>query len=132
MKAIISLILWCILLPLFTVANAKVQPSLSVLSGTYEGRVFNGDNMDPVLTTFFIDESGQVLGKYAMGEETGLEVGVLTNLRMEGDYTFVFDWKDRYGTGILRILFSSDYKVFYGLWGKTQSDTLLPWNGIKR
>lgn len=132
MKTIIFLIISSIFIPLFSEANSKEKLIIPALSGTYEGRVFNGDNMDPVLTTLFINQLGQVIGKYAMGEETGLEIGELSNLKMEGDYTFVFDWKDKYGTGTLRLLFSSDYKTFYGFWGKTKSETVLPWNGIKK
>lgn len=132
MKKSILLVIMCIFVPLVAIAENKSQIILPAIAGTYEGIVLNGNDMDPVLTTFFLNESDQIVGKYAMGEEAGLEVGELSNLRMDGSYTVLFDWKDKYGRGVLRILFSSNYKMFYGLWGKTESETFFPWNGAKK
>lgn len=135
MKKLMWLLLACFVFPPLAIAENKMeteQIKLLPIVGTYDGRVSNGDDMDPVLTTFFLNESGQIVGKYAMGEEAGLEVGELSNFRIDGDYTFVVDWKDKYGTGVLRMLFSSNYGLFYGLWGKSQLETSLPWNGVKK
>lgn len=104
--------------------------NFSAISGNYNGKVFNGTDMDLVLTSFFKNESGVIVGKYTMFEDNRKELGVLSNLRSEGDYTIVADWKDKYGSGILRMLFSSDYKVFHGFWGRNNK-TSLPWHGVK-
>lgn len=133
MMRLMWLLIVCFTFPSFAIAedkSAEERADYPSIAGTYVGSVFNGDDMDPVLTTFFLDGSGQIAGKYAIGEEAALEVGELSNFRTEGNYTFVADWKDRYGTGVLRVLFSSNYRVFYGLWGASESDTSMPWNGV--
>ena len=135
MKPIFIALLLCILLPTIATADDDInnQPGtdISQIAGTYTGVVFNGDNVDQVMTTLLFNESGELVAEYAMGEEAGLAMGKLSNFRREGEYTFVADWSDKYGTGVLRMLFSSNFKLFYGLWGKTSNDTILPWNGIK-
>lgn len=107
------------------------QPATNII-GSYEGNVFNGDDMDPILTIFFLNNSGELVGKYAIKEDNGLEEGELSNFRMESNYTVVVDWKDNYGTGVLRMLFASNYKIFYGFWGELDTETSLPWNGIQQ
>ena len=135
MKKLIWLLLFSLIYSASSIAESDKgqsnQGTYPPIIGTYNGNVFNGNDMDPVLTTFFLNDSGQIIGKYAIGEETGLELGKLSNLRTEGNYTIVVDWKDKYGSGVLRMLFSSDYWMFYGLWGKSKTNTSLPWNGVK-
>lgn len=116
-----------------SIASAESdQGKLSLITGAYEGRAFNGEGMDPVSTMFFLNAKDKIVGKYVLDAADSFVTGELSNLRTEGDFTVVADWKDKDGTGVLRILFSADYKIFFGFWGKTKSDTSQPWNGIKK
>lgn len=135
MKRLMWLMFFCLIYSTTLLAGGNEGQNnhreLPPITGTYIGNVLNGDDMDPVLTTFYLNDSGNIVGKYAMGEEAGLELGSLSDFRTEGSYTIVVNWKDKYGSGVLRMLFSSDYSLFYGLWGASESDTSLPWNGLK-
>lgn len=109
----------------------KKQALVHPILGAYQGKVFNGDDMDPVITSFYQDESGKLVGQYAMGEENGLEIGELFNIRIEKHDLVLADWRDKYGAGVVRLLFSADYQSFNGFWGEVEAETLLPWNGSK-
>lgn len=136
MKPMVIALLLCMFIPMIATADNDIYrqagTDISQIVGTYTGVVFNGDNVDQVMTTLIFNESGELVAEYAMGEEAGLALGKLSNFRREGEYTFVANWSDKYGSGVLRMLFSSNFKLFYGLWGKTSKDTTLPWNGIKK
>ena len=108
--------------------DAPAQPVIA----TYEGQVFNGDNMDPILTTFTIEDGKKLKGAYVIEDETGLESGNLSDCQLEGLYTVTCMWTDKYGTGLARILFSSDYRSFHGYWGQSSDTTFLPWNGVRK
>ena len=87
--------------------------------------------MDPVLTTFKYSD-GELSGIYAVGEEAGLEVGILSECTWENPYVLKCRWKDKYGAGTLRMLFSAHYKSFRGFWGKSDDTASLPWDGVKQ
>lgn len=101
------------------------------VEGIYEGSLFSGADMDPVITSFQF-ENGQLSGKYAMGEEEGLALGSLADIQVESPYSLSMTWTDKYGEGTLRILFSEDYQAFNGFWGYSETPVRLPWSGIKR
>jgi hypothetical protein len=115
-----------------TATLAQERTVKPVIRGTFQGQVYNGDDMDPVLTTFKHNANGDSSGTYAMGEEDGLEVGMLSDFEWEGPYTLKCKWKDKYGTGTLRILFSAEYRMFRGFWGKSEDTAILPWDGVKQ
>ncbi len=134
MKKWMWLFTLCLFSPLIALAEEQTEAAQNppTLTGSYQGRVYSGNDLDPVLTTFYRDEAGQLVGSYAMGEENGLALGELSHFRREGDFTWVADWKDKYGTGVLRMLFSSNQKVFHGFWGNSSAETYLPWDGVKQ
>ncbi len=103
------------------------QPAIA----TYEGLVFNGDNMDALLTTFTVDGKS-ISGTYVIEEEAGFETGNLNSCKFEGEYTVTCLWTDKYGSGFARILFAADYRAFNGFWGQTPETTVFPWNGIRK
>ena len=107
---------------------APPQPIMA----TYEGQVYNGDNMDSVLTTFAIVAEKSLSGTYVVEEESGLESGNLTDCQFEGGYTVTCTWIDKYGKGTARILFASDYRSFSGYWGNSADTTMFPWNGVRK
>ena len=103
-----------------------------LIIGVYSGHVFNGDDLDPVLTTIKVNSHGELYGKYTIVEEESVVSGRLTNFRSEGKYTITVDWEDKYGSGVLRILFSANYRLFYGYWGKSELNTRFPWDGVRK
>lgn len=110
------------------------NPGLGVgpLSGSYEGVVLNGDDFDPVLTAFSRDSAGRWSGTYAIGEEDGIQVGVLDECDWEAAYLLRCTWNDAQGSGVVRWLFSSDYRAFRGYWGENAESTSVPWDGLKQ
>lgn len=112
-------------------AQSDQAPPPPILA-TYEGQVFNGDDMDSILTTFSIEDGKQLSGTYVVEEETGMETGKLSDCKLEGAYTVTCTWQDKYGTGFARILFSADYRSFSGYWGQSSETTFLPWNGVRK
>ncbi|MDB4055474.1 hypothetical protein N9496_05735 [Akkermansiaceae bacterium] len=115
-----------------SVIFGQTESALTALKGTYQGQVFNGDDLDPVLTTFRLSEGQKLSGIYAMGEEDGIATGTLSEFKWESDYVLVCTWQDKYGRGTLRILFSADLSMFRGFWGTSSKATLLPWDGVKQ
>jgi hypothetical protein len=99
---------------------------------TFEGQVFNGDNLDPLLTTFFFENGKKLRGTYVVEAEEGMDSGELFDCHLEGTYTVVCTWKDSQGTGIARMLFSADYRSFNGYWGKSGDTTVFPLNGVRK
>ena len=126
--ALILTSFWFILQP---VALGEAEAAVPLLKGTYQGGVFNGDDLTSVLTIFSSAEDGTASGTYAMTEDDGLEIGSLSNFKWEGDHVLVCTWKDKYGTGILRLLFSADRSIFKGFWGADSKTTSQPWDGVK-
>jgi hypothetical protein len=102
------------------------------LSGSYQGLVLNGDDFDPVLTAFYRHSSGRWSGTYAIGEEDGIQVGVLDECEWEAAYLLRCNWGDAHGSGVARWLFSTDYRAFRGYWGENAESTNVPWDGMKQ
>ncbi len=105
---------------------------LAKFAGTFEGSLFNGSDMDPVITSFSLNDKGELSGKYAMGEEKSIELGTLEDIHIESAYSISMTWKDKYGEGTLRILFSEDYQVFWGFWGDSETPAAITWNGLRK
>lgn len=97
--------------------------------GSYEGQVYNGDDLDPVLTVFSRSPAGAWTGSYVLGEEEDVEVGQLDACTWETMLLITCRWTDRHGVGFARLLFSSDYRAFRGFWGNTMDALTLPWDG---
>ncbi len=104
--------------------------SLGVV-GIYEGKVFNTDSQMPVVTTLHV-EKGVLSGEYVITEPDGITRGELFNFRQESMFTYVCEWKDRYGVGVLRILFAANFSEFYGFWGYNLENTVLVFNGVRQ
>jgi hypothetical protein len=112
--------------------NPRGPVKVPVFRGTFQGQVFSGDDLDPVLTTFKENEKGELSGIYAMEEEEGLEEGQLSEFTWETPYVLKCRWKDRYGDGTLRMLFSAQHAMFQGFWGDSDDKTFFPWSGVKQ
>lgn len=102
------------------------------VSGSYYGYVDNRGKLDRVVTTLYLDNKGKLKGTYVMGEDEELALGELYEFKSEQRYTAEFTWKDKYGTGRLRIEFSPDLLSFSGNWGRdVYLHEYLTWTGSK-
>ena len=85
-----------------------------------------------MVTRFERDAAGALVGRYLAGNEDivlGDDAGTL-ELRRANDPDYEFEWKDRWGTGLLYIRFALDYSRFDGSWtfkGRREGD----WNGVR-
>ena len=127
----ITLSLLALLFILSPVALGQAPPVVVPLTGTYKGKVFNGGVLDPVLTTFKLSKDGKVSGTYEMKEEEGIETGTLTNFKWKDAHVLICTWKDKYGSGILKLTFSADRSKFKGFWGGDLRSATLQWDGVK-
>jgi hypothetical protein len=100
-------------------------------AGTYTGQVFNGDDLDPVVTTFSFSPTGVPTGSYTVDEETGVYSGTLSNILFEGERAISMEWTDKFGEGLAVMEFSSDYSSFTGEWTLRDGRNALPWSGQK-
>jgi len=98
----------------------------------YQGKVFNGGDLDPVITVFKTSPTGELTGAYIINEGENIEKGTLSNFEWKSDYTLVCTWKDKYGDGILRILFAADFSRFEGFWGESSKTATLSWSGLRQ
>ncbi len=115
--------------PVTADGSAGPPPGAGPAGGSYEGQVYNGDDIDPVLTVFSRSPAGVWTGSYVLGEEDDVEVGQLDACTWETMLLITCRWTDRHGVGFARLLFSSDYRAFSGFWGNTMDALTLPWEG---
>jgi len=113
-------------------AMGAVPDSVAAIAGTYAGRAYNGNTLDPVITVFSFDSEGRFSGSYRIEDEQGSFEGRLSGLFQEGDRRFSMEWTDRDGEGFLYIEFTPDYSGFDGVWTNTNGYSELPWNGRRQ
>jgi hypothetical protein len=101
------------------------------LAGSYRGEVFNGDDMDGVLTTFTLTPAGYLTGTYTVDEESGAYSGTLSNIVFENERFISLEWTDKFGEGWAVMEFSADFSSFAGEWTNQEGSAPLPWNGKK-
>ncbi len=96
----------------------------------YDGKVLSGDSMMRVKTTFVLRNKKRYMGSYIIFENSELVLGELLNFRRLSKQSVLMEWKDKYGTGILQVHFSKDFKTFHGYWSNGKEKPSLPWTGI--
>jgi hypothetical protein len=119
-----------LLLPGTTGIQAAENP-YSLLPGTYIGEVFNGNDMDPVVTTFTLEPSGRLTGTYEVDEENGAYMGTLSNILFDDVRTISMEWTDKFGEGLAVMEFTGDFSSFVGEWTNKDGENPLPWRGSK-
>jgi hypothetical protein len=119
------------LLPLLPLSAAE-PASLRRIAGTFHGEVFNGTDMDPVVTSFSVDNNGRLSGNYTVDEENGAYSGILTSIVFEDARTISASWTDKFGEGYALLEFSSDFASFNGEWTDIDGAGGLPWSGQRR
>lgn len=105
---------------------------LNNLAGVYLGTVRSGGHAIPISTEFFVDKDGNISGAYTMTESSGIVEGMLYEFRSEGGYTLTATWRDKYGSGALRMIFSHDGHLFRGFWGPDDQHAMMQWDGTKK
>lgn len=126
-----SLILITLILASFTV-HAEENSDFSRMAGKYVGEVFNGNDMDPVVTTFFVTPDGRLKGNYVAEDEIEIVDGTISNAFNVEGRTYSFEWTDKYGEGIAVLVFSEDYNSFTGYWTDSSGSTEQPWSGTRQ
>lgn len=118
---------------LFTLPLVAAEPdALRLLPGTFHGEVFNGTDLDPVVTSFSLDASGRLSGSYTVDEENGAYSGMLSSIVFEDERTLSMAWTDKFGEGYAVLQFSSDFSSFTGEWTDATGAGGLPWSGTRR
>ena len=108
MKAVIktaaSLVLaaWCSA----TLAAEEYLPGM--FEGTFHGEVYNGNDLDAVVTTIQVDRGGRLTGEYEVAEENGAYKGRLSNFRFVDAHTVEMEWTDKFGEGYALMEFARD------------------------
>lgn len=126
-----TLLLALALLPFLTLSAAEPE-SLRRIAGTFHGEVFNGTDLDPVVTSFTVDSNGRLSGNYTVEEENGAYSGILTSIVFEDARTISAAWTDKFGEGYALLEFSSDFASFSGEWTDIDGAGGLPWSGQRR
>lgn len=111
---------------------AAQSDELRRIAGTYDGEVFNGNDLDPVVTSFTLDARGRLSGSYTVDEESGAYSGHLSSFVFEDAYTLTMAWTDKFGEGYATLRFSADYSSFSGEWTEVDGSGGLPWSGSRR
>lgn len=128
-STMLRVIITIILIP-FAVYSAE-NSDFSKIAGRYVGTVFNGNDLDPVVTSFFVHPNGGLRGNYIAEDEIEIVEGTLSNtVNVEGN-TYSFEWTDKYGEGRAVLVFSKDFSGFKGFWTNNIDSDQFQWSGTK-
>jgi hypothetical protein len=86
-------------------------------AGRFCGELISSGNYRDVETILNITKDGQIFGKYEFQESNGAVQGTLTEKGTGTGTSRTLIWHDKYGTGLLDLHFSNDFRSFQGLWG---------------
>ena len=103
-----------------------------VLVGTYRGSLWSGGMDSHSITTLKIGTGRMLIGEYSFIEPTGrMTQGTLDACEMKMR-VLTCQWRDPYGTGLLKLEFDSSFCAFQGQWTTTVvSNDWAYWNGSK-
>lgn len=118
-----------LLIPLASHADEKAD--FARMAGKYVGQVYNGNDMDPVVTTFIVQPDGRLKGNYVAQDEVEVVEGTISNAYNIEGRTYSFEWTDKYGEGQAVLIFSEDFTSFDGYWTDKSGSDELPWDGQK-
>lgn len=111
---------------------------LGRLVGTYHGQAYAPGDLQPTLTSFYLDEKGNLKGKYFINymqydKDPAVNYwdGEIIDIKPLAEYMMWATWSDRNGKSNLRLVFSFDGSEFAGYWGFGDGDNSNPWYGKK-
>lgn len=128
MKSVMSFLLFT-MLSSATLAAEEYLPGM--FAGTFHGEVYNGDDLDGVITIIELDASGRMKGEYEVDEEAGAYKGRLSNFRFIDAHTIEMEWTDKFGEGYALMEFARDFNSFIGGWSTADQPRLQHWDGRK-
>jgi hypothetical protein len=118
---------------LFTLSvYAAGETDFSRMAGKYVGEVYNGNDMDPVVTTFVVLPDGRLRGNYTAEDEMEIVDGTISNAVLVEGRTYSFEWTDKYGEGKAVLVFTEDFSRFNGYWTNYTDSTQFEWTGAKQ
>ena len=128
-RSMSRLLLAMLCMALGGVATAGV--ALDGVAGVpYSGEIWSSGKAMPALTAFSLSSSGELSGTYAYFEPEEIVKGELFDCLSKGpEVRLVCKWRDRYGTGVLDVVFADDLSGFSGHWRADDSTMHAPWNG---
>jgi hypothetical protein len=129
MKSAVSFLLFTVLC---LAARAADEFLPGMFEGTFHGEVFNGNDLDTVVTTIQVDRNGRMSGEYEVAEENGPYKGRLSNFRFVDAHTVEMEWTDKFGEGYALMEFARDFNSFVGGWNTIDQQRLLHWDGKKQ
>ncbi len=101
------------------------------ITGRYEGQISTGTQSVSGTTEFFLSQTGSLLGTYSVRQDNKLDLGVLHDCNATGPLKIRCIWSDRFGSGDLNLLFTSDLSRFNGQWRVLGSPETYAWAGSR-
>jgi hypothetical protein len=111
-------LLVCSYVLLVTACTVKPESSGDIhrLTGEYPSQIVSVYPTE-AKTEFYIDANGTQAGKYYIFEHQKLKLeGKLENFKVLDAHTVIANWRDKYGTGQLKMKFAPDFSSFEGKW----------------
>jgi len=101
------------------------------VSGVYKGEIGGGGRIYPGVTEFTQDSDGKIIGKYKVEVPYDIVTGELNSCTEKLETRqIICRFNDKYGTGVVDLLFSKDFNSFSGLSNNdSYPDNKDPWNG---
>lgn len=112
------------------VPTNSVASRLASYAGEFRGELLSTNEMVPALTQLRW-RHGALTGSYTFGRELD-ERGTLRDCSEPEPEVVHCEWRDEYGTGLLKLHFSSDTSYFEGEWSPEDEPALShPWTGMR-
>jgi len=125
MRRLLALLL---LLPLPAHALDACYPDVT---GLWIDWVRNEGELQELTTEFTLAPDGRPEGRYHVEADLAFE-GTLTDFRETGPCEGDFTWTDRYGSGVVHIVFTPARGRFLGNWGLDRPEPGNIFNGHRR
>lgn len=106
----------CALLVTACAAKPERSGDIHHLTGTYPSQIVSVYPTE-AKTEFYLNKDGTQAGKYYIFEHQQLKLeGQLEQFEVLDQQTIMASWRDKYGTGKLKMKFSPDFSSFEGKW----------------
>ena len=109
----------------------KVEGWAARIGGSYKGGIWTGKTRFPGTTKFNVDAKGLLSGTYELDEKGTTVPGTLSDFRVAGNRQLECRWKDKNGTGDLKMTFTDNLSSFKGFWSLDGKEQKHPWNGTR-
>ncbi|SDD58195.1 hypothetical protein [Aquimonas voraii] len=115
------------------VAQAGAPEADALPRGEYAGEIWS-DGMYPSVTEFYGATRDGRDGVYRFEYGDDVEEGVLFDCKRLKAQEFRCGWKDRWGSGLVDMSFSADFKAFTGVWSNEDNPPSLGlrWHGRRQ